>query len=252
MVFDSVPIEDFAESQEPIDSSWDWAPFVPGKGPDLDNVSSSSGVVKSSANANPYDTSQSVTGRRGENDEDDDDCDDYENALQRVTMVYSPIFNWVFRSTFCRCRLAGDASPFANDLDFLWDAPCRLHFFDGVAEYGIKLEKPDIGYNPEEDPYFDKYGGHLAFAAYISCHPMVMRSVDIGKLVPPSREEEAVHAMERALQAPEYGKELQALDKEIAAEYFRWRRQHGKKHAEHMKKIEKQRQPYQKPRRQSL
>ena len=75
--------------------------------------------------------------------------------------------------------------PFAPDIDIPWESPCRLHCPDKVAKVlGPELKNPPDDYNPEQDPYFDRFGGHKAFKAFISSHSVLRRSIDVRKLLP--------------------------------------------------------------------
>jgi hypothetical protein len=112
--------------------------------------------------------------------------DEYrDEKLNHITLVYGPIFNTVFRARGCMCRLNSDDSPFAPDIDFPWDHPCRLHYPPEVAEaLGMDLKFPVPGYEPRKDRYFDRFGGHRAFANFILTDPLIGHTLSIRSLLP--------------------------------------------------------------------
>jgi hypothetical protein len=111
---------------------------------------------------------------------------DREEALKHITVVYAPMFNFVFRSAGCMCRLFGDSSPFGPDLDFVIECPCRLHYNPKTPEEtGWKLQYPAKSYDPRQDPYFDRFGGQDVFAWYISGNKLIQRSLKWLRMLPP-------------------------------------------------------------------
>ena len=139
----------------------------------------------------------------------------------------------------CHCRLGGDNSPFASDMDILWPTPCRLHSFDGLEKHGIILTKPDEGYNPEEDGYFDQFGGHLAFVFWIYSHAIVLRSMDVGNFFPMHRLEEVERCLDNALQNESQRKALIKAREDISNAYLQWRSEYGQQSEELKANIKK-------------
>ncbi|KAL9091748.1 MAG: hypothetical protein Q9159_001263 [Coniocarpon cinnabarinum] len=164
---------------------------------------------------------------------------DREDRLRRLTVVYAPIFNNVFRARICGCRLAGDSSRFAPDIDIKWDTPCRLHFFDEVAvRFDIKLTKPDKGYDPETDPYFDRFGGHMAFALFMGGEILVQRSIDVAKLLPMGRLKEAEGALAQAWSNPQHRAALEEWRAEFIEGYFDWNSKYEEKGREQRRQMD--------------
>lgn len=143
---------------------------------------------------------------------------DREDRLRRATMVFSPQI-WNFGLPLRRLPLPPQRAPahaFAPDCVFMLFEPCRLHFFDLPAEHGIELARPEAGYDPETEPYFDKFGGHLAFAAYIAIDKIAERALDVRKLLPSGRVHEAAEALGRAMRVEDQRNALQAWETEIS------------------------------------
>lgn len=156
---------------------------------------------------------------------------DMEEKLERVILVHSPHFNMVFRQAICRCRLAGDSSPSAPDIDLpMMDYACRLHAPDGViSKHKTKITQPDDGYDPRNDHYFARFGGYLAFALYIIRLPIVYHSVSISKLPDLDKElDEAGERLKEALANEACNVALKNYEEELAYSYFNWRREHVK------------------------
>lgn len=170
---------------------------------------------------------------------------DREDRLRRVTMVFSPIWNFVYRAAICHCRLSSASSltPFCPSFDITIWQPCRLHYFDEMAEHGINLTRPEPGYDPALDPYFDKFGGHAAFAAYIAIDPIVERSLNVRKLLPHGTVDAAAAALGRAMCNEEQRSALEGWETEFHESYFKWRSQHGEKNARWKAEVRASRQP---------
>jgi hypothetical protein len=83
------------------------------------------------------------------------------------------------------CRLGGDSSPFAKDIDITFGTPYCLHYPKQIAvELGMDLKCPQEGYDPDQDPYFNRFGGRMAFAAFTATNPIIKRSIDVPTLLP--------------------------------------------------------------------
>jgi hypothetical protein len=82
-----------------------------------------------------------------------------ELLLQRVSIVFEPIWNIVYRSFLCRCILwEVQEKSRAPRLDIEVDWVCRRHC---RGKYPGNPILPNV--NPCEDPYFNKYGGYDMF-----------------------------------------------------------------------------------------
>lgn len=149
---------------------------------------------------------------------------DREEDLEHITIVWAPIWNMVFRSRGCMCRLGGDSSPFATDVDVPIETPCRLHFPQKIAaELGVELRCPQEGYEPDEDPYFDRFGGRMAFAAFIADNPIIKRSIDVRTLLPAGSWSEASERLRAAGQVKHQREALLVWQKDYQEWYFEWR-----------------------------
>lgn len=149
---------------------------------------------------------------------------DREEELKYITMVWAPIWNMVFRSRDCMCRLGGDSSPFATDVDIPIETPCRLHFPQGIAaELGVELQCPQERYEPDQDPYFDRFGGHMAFAAFIADNSIIKRSIDVRTLLPAGSWSEASDRLRAAGKVKHQHEALLVWKKDYQEWYFEWR-----------------------------
>jgi hypothetical protein len=163
---------------------------------------------------------------------------DREMDLKHITMVWAPIWNMVFRSRGCMCRLDGDSSPFAKDIDITIETPCRLHFPQQIAlELGVDLNRPREGYEPDEDPYFDRFGGRMAFAAFIADNPIVRRSINIRTLLPAGSWSEASDRLRAARQIEHQREALLNWKKDYQEWYFEWRSKYSTTRIEPKKQI---------------
>jgi hypothetical protein len=147
--------------------------------------------------------------------------DDRLDCLRRIKIVHAPMYNLVFRSSVCRCRLGGDSSPFAPVFDLHIPEPCRLHAFDPIVHL---LDQPPEGYDPATDPYFDQFGGHAAFAALIAVDPVAENSIAIHKILPKDDFDRAVAALGAALRDEQKRTALLSYVKEMHEDYFQWRK----------------------------
>jgi len=146
---------------------------------------------------------------------------DREKDLEHITIVWAPIWNMVFRSRGCMCRLGGDSSPFARDVDIPFETPCRLHFPQEIAaELGVELKCPQEGYEPDQDPYFDRFGGRMAFAAFIADHPIIKRSIDVRTLLPAGSWSEASDRLRAAGQVKHQREALLDWKRDYQEWYF--------------------------------
>ena len=235
LVFEQTRIEECQVGTEIIDAhDWDWRPtnsdMITIPDVDYDHDVLDVEVGQDSFLKPKYDKSQWLPQSCAACSEarTTKDPHDYEDSLRIVTLVYSPLWNIVHRSQVCGCRLGGDSSPFTLDFDFMEPVPCRLHFFDQLCELeGIELTKPAEGYDPEQDPYFDRFGGHLAFACFIVNHPVVRRSIDTYKLLPVTREAEGFAKFEEAWQDEEKRGALLEWRRDMEINYFKWRKRYG-------------------------
>lgn len=167
---------------------------------------------------------------------------DREKDLKHITIVWAPIWNIVFRSRGCMCRLGGDSSPFAKDIDIAFETPCRLHFPKQIAvELGVDLKRPQEGYDPDQDPYFDRFGGRLAFAAFIATNPIVKRSIDVRTLLPAGMWLEAYDRLRAAEQDEPARKALLDWQKDYQEWYFDWRSKHKTEQTRAMKQLKSSR-----------
>lgn len=208
---------------------WDWGTHTP------DNSSDQGGGLVSGPDG-AHTCESATNGRATERKE----CEDREERIQRVTIVHAPIWNLVFRVRTCGCRLGGDASPYAPNIDIAWDALCRLHCFDDLAsQLDMNVTKPEEGYSPAEDEYFDQYGGHLAYALFIGGHAVVYRSIDVGKLLPMERLPEAGAALEKAWGNQAHQAALLRWQEDYNRFYIEWRQQHGQQHDEWIRELRK-------------
>lgn len=149
---------------------------------------------------------------------------DREMDLKHITIVWAPIWNMVFRSRGCMCRLGGDSSPFAKDIDITIETPCRLHFPQQIAvELGVELNCPQEGYEPDQDPFFDRFGGRMSFAAFITDNPIIKRSIDVRTLLPAGSWSEAFDRLRAAGQIEHQRGALLDWQKDYQEWYFEWR-----------------------------
>jgi hypothetical protein len=167
---------------------------------------------------------------------------DREMDLKHITIVWAPISNMVFRSRGCMCRLGGDSSPFARDVDIAFETPCRLHFPQQIAvELGVELKCPQEGYEPDQDPYFDRFGGHMAFAAFIADNPIIKRSIDVGTLLPAGSWSEASDRLRAARQIEHQREALLNWQKDYQEWYFDWRNKHKTEQMKRKKQLKSSR-----------
>ncbi|KAK4505251.1 hypothetical protein PRZ48_003214 [Zasmidium cellare] len=156
--------------------------------------------------------------------------EDRESDLKRVTIVYSPIFSLVYRAASCMCRISGDESPFIESCDIMIWTPCRLHFPQAVAKaLDVELEYPPQGYDPNEDPYFDRFGGRPAFVAWIATNTLVQKAIDVGTLLPEGMTWYEAARQLRIAGANESQKEA-LLDWQVQyhRQYIEWKSRYGK------------------------
>jgi hypothetical protein len=167
---------------------------------------------------------------------------DREMDLKHITIVWAPIWNTVFRSRGCMCRLGGDSSPFAKDIDITFETPCRLHFPRQIAvELGVDLKCPQEGYDPDQDPYFDRFGGRMAFAAFIATNPIIKRSIDVRTLLPTGMWFEASDRLRAAGQIEHQREALLDWQKEYQEWYFDWRSKHKTEQMKRKKQLKSSR-----------
>jgi hypothetical protein len=153
---------------------------------------------------------------------------DREADLKHITIVWAPVWNMVFRSRGCMCRLGGDSSPFARDVDIPFETPCRLHFPREIAvELGVELRCPQEGYEPDQDPYFDRFGGRMAFTAFIANNPIIKRSIDVRTLLPAGSWSEASDRLRAAGQIEHQREALLDWKRDYQEWYFVWRSNHS-------------------------
>ncbi|KAK5112866.1 hypothetical protein LTR85_011093 [Meristemomyces frigidus] len=248
IVWDQLAIENWQHAREPIDAPFQWdhpsieqRPTDKGDSPlgtalkDM-NIGSDA-AAQETRPPNTHD-SGSATSSAQVLTSDAPVYRDREDRLQRVTVVFAPMFNYVFRAITCGCRIAGDASPFARDIDIPLETVCRLHFFDEAQEkLGLNLTQPAEGYDPEMDRYFNQFGGHLAFAAFIAVHPIVQRAIDVRKMLPSYKIAEAADALRIASGVTEQGQALMDWQTMYNDWYMKWRSEHGREHEERMKQL---------------
>lgn len=149
--------------------------------------------------------------------------------LKNVTMVYAPIYNYVFRAMNCMCRLVGDSSPFAPDIDIILEEHCRLHFPAKVARaLDIELENPPQDYQPEKDPYFERFGGRGAFVAFAARNIFVQKSVNVESLLHPGLGWAAANEqLSVAWNVPVYQKALLDWSEDYKKSFIQWKMRIG-------------------------
>ncbi|GIZ38752.1 hypothetical protein CKM354_000215600 [Cercospora kikuchii] len=228
--FNSQPIESWHHESEPIDAIYEWH-----EKSNMNQTRNAKGSMGSSVAVSPIGkASQDMGSERGslafgvprERDQD------REFDLKHVTMVWAPIFNMVFRARGCMCRLGGDSSPFADDMDLPYESPCRLHFPQHIAaREGLELQSPPKEYDPDQDPYFDRFGGRMAFAAFIATNPIVERSLDVRSLLPEGKWFEAANRLAAASQIKCQREALLDWQNDYQEWYFTWRSNRTKEEA---------------------
>jgi len=243
--FDQLSVEQWPFPNEPVDMpvEWEWGKSEDGSSQAREPAGQvemeSPRVIDSSHAEHPNrDSANSKPIKRSGSFLDREDC------LQRLTVVYAPTMNIVYRARTCGCRLAGDASPFAPNLDLAWDTPCRLHFpAEATSKYGAVLHHPIASYDPASDPYFDRFGGHLAFATFISFHAVVRRSIDVRKLLPKDRLEEGAAALQRALADPDHHAALLQWRDEFNQWYIKWKSEYGEESERRKREVREKKKP---------
>ena len=82
---------------------------------------------------------------------------------------------------------------------------------------------PSKEYDPDQDPYFDRFGGRMAFAAFIAINPIVERSLDVRSLLPEGKWFEAANRLAAASQIKCQREALLDWQNDYQKWYFTWR-----------------------------
>ncbi|KAF3402226.1 hypothetical protein DPV78_003593 [Talaromyces pinophilus] len=89
-----------------------------------------------------------------------------DQVCHRLTLKWEPILNITHRYFACRCLIRRSSpSQFEPEIDILRFARCPRHNNKGVSFRDYQDYE-----DPQDDLYFDKFGGYDAFRAFIHCY----------------------------------------------------------------------------------